>query len=353
MSFFIKNGNSFRVTSNNNLNISNDLPPGNYTVKFDNVSKEYSLEQIDSFSLPKKLYGDIERNTNRILKTFLERPNTTGVMLSGEKGSGKTLLAKTISIKAAEMDIPTIIINHAWCGDGFNSFIQTIQQAAIIFFDEFEKVYSEKEQQEAVLTLFDGVYPTKKLFVCTCNDKFKIDINMRNRPGRIYYMIDFTGLDVNFIREYCGENLNNKDNISSVCNIASIFHQFNFDMLKAMVEEMNRYNETAPEVIRLINTKPEFSSGANYKIEFIPNEQIKFGAYGECGYTTQYWGNPITSNVCLTYVKDDDIEYDLVFSPNNIVSIDSSGKVVYLNNNNDKLILTKKEEKRLMNLFTL
>jgi len=62
MSFFIKNGNNFRVTPNNNLDISNNLPPGNYTVKFDNMNKEYSLEQIDSFSLPKKLYGDVEKN---------------------------------------------------------------------------------------------------------------------------------------------------------------------------------------------------------------------------------------------------------------------------------------------------
>jgi hypothetical protein len=348
MSFFIKNGNSFRVTSNNNLNISNDLPPGNYTVKFDNMSKEYSLEQIDSFSLPKKLYGNIQKNTNRILTTFLERPNTTGVMLSGEKGSGKTLLAKAISIKAAEMNIPTIIINHAWYGDGFNSFIQTIQQAAIIFFDEFEKVYSEKEQQEAVLTLFDGVYPTKKLFVCTCNDKYKVDVNMRNRPGRIYYMIDFTGLDVNFIREYCEENLNNKDNIGSVCNISSIFQQFNFDMLKAMVEEMNRYNETAAEVIRLINTKPEFGSPVRYKIEFIPNEEIQFGAEG---YTRDFYGNPIVTSVCVSYSTTDGDYHDLYFQPHNIVSIDTSGKVTYVNDNNDKIILTKKEENKPMDFF--
>lgn len=348
MSFFIKNGNSFRVTSNNNLDISDNLPPGNYTVKYDNMSKEYSLEQIDSFSLPKKLYGDIQKNTNRILRTFLERPNTTGVMLSGEKGSGKTLLAKTISIKAAEINIPTIIINHAWCGDGFNSFIQTIQQPAIIFFDEFEKVYSEKEQQEAILTLFDGVYPTKKLFVCTCNDKYKVDVNMRNRPGRIYYMIDFTGLDVNFIREYCEENLNNKDNIGSVCNISSIFHQFNFDMLKAMVEEMNRYNETAAEVIRLINTKPEFSSAIRYKIEFIPNEKIQFDTEG---YTRYFTGNPIVTSVDVSYRTTDGDYIDLYFQPSNIVSIDTSGKVTYVNDNNDKIILTKNEERKSMDFF--
>lgn len=349
MSFFIKNGNNFRVTSNNNLDISNNLPPGNYTVKFDNMNKEYSLEQIDSFSLPQKLYGDVEKTTSRILTTFNQRPNSTGVMLSGEKGSGKTLLAKSISVKAAELGIPTIIINQPWFGDGFNAFIQTIQQPAIIFFDEFEKVYAEKEHQEAVLTLFDGVYPTKKLFICTCNDKFRVDTNMRNRPGRIYYMIDFTGLDINFIREYCEENLINKDNINSVCNISSIFHQFNFDMLKAMIEEMNRYNETAPEVIKVINTKPEFSSAVTYDIEFIPNNPIDFGSDG---YTKTFTGNPIVQNVYIGYETDDgeyvDTQY---FYPSNIISIDPSGKVTYLDSDNNKLILTKKIEKKPMEFF--
>ena len=59
-----------------------------------------------------------------------------------EKGSGKTLLAQHTSILAAkEHGIPTIVVNKPWFGDNFNSFIQSISQPLIIFFDEFEKVH--------------------------------------------------------------------------------------------------------------------------------------------------------------------------------------------------------------------
>jgi hypothetical protein len=44
-------------------------------------------------------------------------------------------------------------------GDEFNLFIQSISQPAIIFFDEFKKVYKENEEetQEQMFTLFNGV----------------------------------------------------------------------------------------------------------------------------------------------------------------------------------------------------
>ena len=156
MSYFIRRGNSFNVSSEESLDIHNKLPIGNYTVMFDNMSGSYFLEMVDVFSQVDKVYGDTLSNSNRILKTFESRPNSTGIMLSGQKGSGKTLLAKTLSIECAKVGIPTIIINHAYHGDLFNKFMQDIEQPCMVLFDEFEKVF-DNESQEAILTLFDGV----------------------------------------------------------------------------------------------------------------------------------------------------------------------------------------------------
>jgi hypothetical protein len=66
--------------------------------------------------------------------------------------------------------------------------------------------------QDAILTLLDGTYPSNILFLLTVNDKHKITTNMRNRPGRIYYTLDFAGLTPEFIREctflrFCAELL--------------------------------------------------------------------------------------------------------------------------------------------------
>ena len=137
MSYFIRNGNTFKVADNESLDIQERLPVGNYTIKQDQFGNMF-LEMIDSFEAPKRLYGDTTKNAGRILNTFLDRTVSTGVLLTGEKGSGKTLLAKTLSIEAAKQDIPTVIINSDWHGDQFNKLIQNIDQPCVVLFDEFE-----------------------------------------------------------------------------------------------------------------------------------------------------------------------------------------------------------------------
>jgi hypothetical protein len=265
MTFYIRNVNSFRVSdSNPNQQVVDHLPVGTYIIEQD-MHGNFYLNLIDDFTNPKRIYGDTIRNSDRILRTFRDRPSATGVMLTGEKGSGKSLLARTISIQAREQGISTIVINRPWCGDGFNKLMQDIQQPVVVLFDEFEKVYGESEQ-EAILTLFDGMFPTQKLFVLTTNDKWRVDRHMRNRPGRIYYMLEFSGVSQEFIEEYCRENLLNQDHVESVMRVASLFDRFNFDMLKAMVEEMNRYGETAQEAMSILNTRPEYSERVTYDV---------------------------------------------------------------------------------------
>ena len=264
MTYFIRNANKFTPADESAIDLHHELPPGNYVIKT-TPRDEFYFEQVDSFTLNHKIYGDTLKNVDRIINTFTQRPNSTGVMLNGEKGSGKTMMAKALSAKCAELGMPTIIINQAWNGDEFNTLIQSVEQPCVILFDEFEKTY-DREHQPAVLTLLDGVFPSRKLFILTCNDKYRVDEHMRNRPGRIYYMLDFTGLDVEFITEYCEENLNDKAQIEHVCKVSTMFAEFNFDMLKALCEEMNRYNESAQEAIKMLNAKPQTDDGGEYSV---------------------------------------------------------------------------------------
>lgn len=257
MSFYLKDGELFWPTQEGVYDVRNSLPVGTYTVGAS--PRGFYLKPITSFEIEGKIYGNTPRQAERILNTFKSRPNATGVLLNGEKGSGKTMLAKLISQQAAAQGMPTLVINTPFTGDGFNTFIQSIDEPCVIVFDEFEKVF-DADQQEATLTLLDGVYPTKKLFVLTVNDKFKVNQHMRNRPGRIFYMIDYKGLDKKFIREYCEDRLNAKEHIETIVRLTMLFDAFNFDMLKALVEEMNRYNETPNQALEMLNAKP-FSEG--------------------------------------------------------------------------------------------
>jgi ATPase family associated with various cellular activities (AAA) len=354
MSHFIREGNVYRVFHNDSIDLEKVLPPENFIVKFDDFRNQFYLEEVESFSISGKLYGDVEKNSNRILDTFADRPNATGVILSGEKGSGKTLLIKKISIDGANIGYPTIIINSQFCGDIFNAFIQNIDQPAIILFDEFEKVY-DKEGQEAILTLLDGVFPTKKLFMLTCNDKWQIDIHMRNRPGRIFYMLEFEGLQVEFIREYCEDNLINKDHIENVCKISSVFEPFNFDMLKALVEEMNRYNEPAQEAIRMLNVKPEYSSNGIFDIKAYKNgiditEKISQDNRSFSGnpLKDQFWvyiNNDAASDSDTEVLSSDEDEY-FKLNPNLISDIDHKTMTYTYNKNGYVIkIIRQKSEK--------
>lgn len=362
MSYFIRNSNTYRIASEESLDIQAQLPVGNYTVKFNEMGGFFFLEMVDSFTPLTKLYGDTTKNSNRILRTYLDRDVSTGVMLTGEKGSGKSLLAKTLSIDAAAMDIPTIIINDAWTGDAFNKFLQDIEQPCVILFDEFEKVYDNDDQEKA-LTLLDGVFPSRKLFIITCNDKWRVNEHMRNRPGRIYYMLDFKGLESAFIEEYCQDVLENKQHIPKIVEIAALFEQFNFDMLKALVEEMNRYGESPQDALKMLNAKPEFNNNGKFEIQLIINgEQCK-----DNGVRTEWNGNPLNTPVYFEWygktdyqlghsnaaeigiaiaTADDDGDFwnEINFTPNNIVKVDAAaGKFTY-QKDNAFCILTRKKE---------
>ena len=264
---FLKDGNNFRPVDPQSLVMLDVLPVGTYNVGF-NPEIGFFLTKIEDFVLPLKTYGKTETHSERIFNTFKERAASTGVMLAGEKGSGKTMLAKKLAHRAASENMPTIVVNDPFFGDGFNRFMQGISQPCVILFDEFEKVYTT-EQQSKMLTLLDGTFNSKKLFVLTCNDKWRIDSHMRNRPGRIFYSLEFRGLEESFIHEYCLDNLRNQEHSAGVAGVANLFGEFNFDMLKALVEEMNRYKETAQDAARMLNLKPECEEGGTFLVSVI------------------------------------------------------------------------------------
>ena len=343
MAYFLKSGNTFRVSSKEAMDLHEKLPAGNYTIAQDMMGNFY-LEQIDDFEIPAKMYGNTLRHTDRIINTFWERPQQTGVLLNGEKGSGKTLLAKNLSTELAKQGVPTIVINRDWKGDAFFKLLQDIDQPCVVLFDEFEKVY-DREDQEQILTLLDGVFGSKKLYILTCNDKYRIDSHMRNRPGRIFYLLDFKGLDAAFIREYCEDRLNNKQYIDQICGLTSLFNQFNFDMLKALVEEMNRYNESPSEALEMLNAKIEYDDGAKFDIKLIDN-----GVEVEDVSPSQWRGNPLAvAGINVEYdtdPTDDDAEYkDLRFTPEHLINLNTQEGRFIFESKGARLIMTRAKEK--------
>jgi hypothetical protein len=264
-SVFFRDGNDFTIGNREDLQMSDTLPVGTYRLDA-HPMRGLFLTKIEDFTTPARLYGHTRQQAERILNTFRDRPYTTGALLSGTAGSGKTMLSTLISQMALKEDVITIVINQRLAGEEVNAFLSSIKQPSIIIFDEFEKVF-DAETQNKLLTLLDGTFKSKKLFILTVNDTTKVNRYMTNRPGRLFYALEFKGLDKDFIKEYCDDKLTNKDNTLGVIVASQFFWEFSFDMLQALVEEMNRYGENATEAMKMLNMRPLNSSSGSYEVQ--------------------------------------------------------------------------------------
>lgn len=323
MSYYFRSGNVVNIQPSDALDVLTTLPAATYTVKKNEMTGQLFLQTVPDLELPPKVYGDVSARTNRVIRTFHDRVKSTGVILTGEKGSGKTLLSKNLSVELLKQGVATIIVNEPFCGPVFNELISNIKEPAMVFFDEFEKVYDE-DDQKMLLTLLDGTVMTKKLFVLTTNSR-DVDAHLQNRPGRIFYSFEYDGLEENFIREYAADNLKNKANIESTVTVAQMFATFTFDMLAALIEEMNRFDEPANLAIKYLNMdiKRQY---VEYKITlFVDGQPITNTFYP---YTIDY--NPAFGNereITIYGKKEDDslpyMEFDI--SKDNFAGMSSGG----------------------------
>lgn len=266
MAKYFKDGNRVHVAPDSATNILDELPPSVYSLRF-SESTGFYLELTEDFDVPDNIYGDIRKNVKKIIKTYDHRNGNVGVLLSGEKGSGKTMMLRLISKECSAKNIPTIIISYNFEED-FCKFITDINQKCVIVFDEFEKTFKKEESQNKLLTLFEGVYTSNKMLILTVNDIFNLNDYFLNRPGRLHYHIRFRALEQKFIEEFCEKNLDHKPYSESIVNLSKLVPNFNFDMLQAIVFECNLHEESPQQAFSLLNIR-HASTFDNYNFEII------------------------------------------------------------------------------------
>ena len=263
---FITNGDICRASTNEAGSITPSVPLGVWSLKYNPERGEFYLQRRSDFELPSEIFGDTMNSiSDRIINTFMDRKTATGVMLVGEKGSGKTLTLKYISsICADKYNIPTIIIESSFSGVEFSRFLSLVGPCVVIF-DEFEEPSGEGGGEE-LLSLLDGTHVTNNLYIFTMNSSDSISSYLKNRPGRIFYRVDFSGLDQSVAVDYAKKKLKDPSdsNIADIKKIASSTDKFSFDILQSLVSEMNRYSETASQASRFLNFRLNlFSISAN------------------------------------------------------------------------------------------
>lgn len=229
------------------------LPVGNYDLSFSDM-KGFYLSKKDGFSLPEKIYGDPFAFAGRVLNTAgqLEKKNRgMGVLLSGKKGTGKSITAKVI---AHTSNKPVISIASAFTGQGLTTFINNIQTPAVILLDEFEKTYATEDERNYLLSLLDGMACSRHLFVLTSNDP-DIGEFFDSRPGRIRYHKQYDTLDNAIIEAIIDDKVADPTLNAAIKAAAQSFFDLSPDSLICIIEEALMYNEEPDKFLEFFNVR--------------------------------------------------------------------------------------------------
>lgn len=219
------------------------LPAATYKVVFNPMSG-FSLVKIDDFeSIEEKIYGNHEEKIEKVLKSYDAFTRSLGIILSGDKGMGKSLFVQLLSKQAIHKGMPVIMVTKAY--PGIADFIEKIQQECLVIFDEFEKVFSLRgengESQDSLLGLFDGTSQRKRLYAITVNKLHQVSEFMVSRTGRFHYHIRFDFPFADEIETYLKDKLE-EQYYPQIQNVISFTNRvrLNYDSLRAIAFELNQ-----------------------------------------------------------------------------------------------------------------
>lgn len=230
-----------------------ELKPGKvYTLVHDrDLYMEY-LEEDKDFEFPKTYYLNDKDNKfiNKTIDTFNKTEKmTTGVLLSGMKGSGKTLMAKKI---AKESGLPIIVVDSKVSSEDIEPFFAKITNDVCVIFDEIDKYWTTRY----LLTFLDGVKPTcKKMVIATCNDEKEISTYLNDRCSRIRYKKRFGGLSKDTVEGIINDIVKDKNKANAAAEyICSNVETISYDNVIIFGEEIkNNPDDSFDDIIEFLN----------------------------------------------------------------------------------------------------
>ncbi len=228
------------------------LPVRTYVAMYNDVDGFYLMEHAD-IAVTEKVYGVHDSKVQKVIRAFKIFERSLGIILSGEKGIGKSIFAKMLCQQAIENGYPVVIVDEAY--NGIARFIERIEQECVVLFDEFDKTFksnNENDEQAKLLSLFDGTAGGKKMYIVTCNELRGLNDYIVNRPGRFHYHLRFEYPNATDIREYLEDKIEKKfyGEIDKVIEFAERIN-LNYDCLRAIAFELNQGMGFADAIVEL------------------------------------------------------------------------------------------------------
>lgn len=260
------------------------LPVGNYTIQFNPYQGFYLVKSQELEVKEEKIYGSTIRKVSKCLDSFSAVDRNFGIILSGQKGAGKSLFTRVLARSCIDRDLPVIKVNEA--NPGLSDFISSIEQECCVIFDEFDKTFFSREDevgpQSQLLSLFDGMDNGKKLFIITCNSVSKLSTYLLDRPGRFHYHFTFGTPELQDIDEYLQDKLTpevyaaNRDRLLYYASIVDM----TYDYLRAICFELNRgysLDDTIADLNIAKNADEYFDFIATIRIDGVEHQFVSRG----------------------------------------------------------------------------
>lgn len=248
----IKSGGQYDIY-HNELEVFPDIPVQYYRVILTKTGF-HLVKNFDVTITEGKVYGVHTRKIDKVMNSFKRIERNLGVILSGDKGIGKSLFAKMMAMKAVSEGYPVILVDTYY--PGIASFLESINQEVVVIFDEFEKTFKksgDNNPQDEMLTLFDGFSTGKKMFIVTCNSLYDLNDYLVNRPGRFLYHFRFDYPTAEEITQYLQDKL--EESFWGEIDKVVVFSKkvkLNYDCLRAIAYELS-FGESFEEAIADLN----------------------------------------------------------------------------------------------------
>ena len=250
---YVDNNTSAHIIKHDVSNIKDTLPPGLWKVAFNPMTGFYLTKELRDIELPEHIFGSSKKQLELITSRFERDNKSMGVLLTGDKGTGKTLLASQIINHYVASGFPVILMDEAFehMDSALSTFISQISNTVFLF-DEFEKVFSSDAQQY-LLNFFDEKSNMNRLSIAISNSQ-AISGFMLSRPSRFFYHFKYGKLDNDTITEvvtYYGLS-------KSVADALIIYKErldyFGYDILISIIDELQfRNTENVAEVVETMN----------------------------------------------------------------------------------------------------